>query len=43
MATTDPPPNWRGRLLWFAGLYVAGAGVTILAAYALRGLLFMGR
>ena len=43
MATTDPPPNWRQRLLWFAGLYVAGAGVTILAAYALRGLLFMGR
>ena len=43
MATTDPPPNWRRRLLWFAGLYVAGAGVTIVAAYALRGLLFMGR
>lgn len=43
MAITDPPPNWRRRLLWFAGLYVAGAGVTILAAYALRGLLFIGR
>jgi hypothetical protein len=43
MAITEPPPNWKRRVLWFAGLYLAGAGVTMLAAYALRGLLFLGR
>ncbi len=43
MATTEPPPNWPRRLLWFVALYIAGAGVTMLAAYGLRGLLFIGR
>ncbi len=43
MATTEPPPDWRKRLTWFVGLYLAGAGVTMLIAYVLRGLLFMGR
>ena len=43
MATTEPPANWRRRLLWFVALYVAGAGVTMLAAYGLRSLLFIGR
>ena len=32
-------PLWR-RLLWFAGLAVAGSAVTAAAAYALRALLF---
>jgi len=30
---------WK-KLAWFAGLAVAGAGVTALVAYALRALLF---
>lgn len=34
-------PLWK-RLLWFAGLAVAGATVTATAAYALRALLFAG-
>ena len=40
MATEkDSGPLWR-RLAWFAGLYLAGAGVAAGAAYALRALLF---
>jgi hypothetical protein len=34
-------PLWK-RLAWFAGLAVAGAGVTALAAYGLRALLLAG-
>jgi uncharacterized protein involved in exopolysaccharide biosynthesis len=42
----EPPPEpgealaplWR-RLLWFAGLAVAGTAVTALVAYAMKALL----
>jgi hypothetical protein len=34
-------PLWR-RLAWFAGLAVAAAAVTAVAAYALRALPFAG-
>lgn len=34
-------PLWK-RLLWFAGLAVAGTAVTAAAAYAMRALLFAG-
>jgi hypothetical protein len=45
-AIIEPPPE-RGarlapmgrRLAWFFGLALAGAGVTAIAAYALRALL----
>lgn len=40
MATEEEAgPLWR-RLAWFAGLWLAGAGVTAGVAYALRALLF---
>ncbi len=38
MATEEPDSLWR-RLAWFAGLWLAGAGVTAAVAYALRALL----
>lgn len=45
-AIIEPPPEPGAplaplgvRLVWFCGLAVAGAGVTALAAYALRTLL----
>lgn len=36
--TTEEPPLAR-RLLWFAGLWVAGLAVTASVAYALKALL----
>ena len=38
-ARDAPTPPLRSRLLWFAGLWLAGAGTTALAAYGLRMLL----
>ena len=35
----DTPLPWRTRLLWFAGLAVAGTTATAVVAYALRALL----
>jgi hypothetical protein len=32
-------PGWSRRLLWFAGLYVAGVGTLGIVAYGLRLLL----
>jgi hypothetical protein len=38
MASTNPPSLPR-RLLWFAGLWLAGIGAVLLAAYVLRAVL----
>lgn len=35
----DAPLSWRQRLMWFAGMAVAGSAATALLAYALRALL----
>ncbi|MDB5472444.1 MAG: hypothetical protein JWR84_4004 [Caulobacter sp.] len=35
----DAPLPWRIRLMWFAGLAVAGSAATAVVAYALRALL----
>ena len=38
----EPPPKpLRERLLWFVGLYIAGAVVTAAIAYGLRALMLM--
>jgi hypothetical protein len=36
---TERPASLRHRLGWFLGLYLAGAGLTAVVAYALRALL----
>ena len=35
-APGEPSPPLRSRLLWFAALWLAGAGATAAAAYGLR-------
>lgn len=35
----EPPTPWPRRLLWFAGLALAGTTATAIVAYALRALL----
>ncbi len=37
-----PEPPLGRRLIWFAGLALAGSGVTATVAYALRALLRLG-
>lgn len=40
MDTTERPPTWKSRTLWFVGLYLAGLLAMAAAAYGLRFLLF---
>ena len=35
----EPPPPLRSRLMWFAVLWLGGAGATAVVAYGLRMLL----
>ncbi len=41
-APGDPVPPLGRRLLWFAGLALAGVGLTGAVAYALHALLRLG-
>ncbi len=39
---SEPPPRFLPKLLWFAGLTLAGTGLTGAVAYGLRWLLRLG-
>jgi hypothetical protein len=40
MPQPSPPDSWLGRLLWFAGLWLAGVATLALTAFLLRSALF---